>query len=329
MGISLERPKIWVEFSLGLKAPVVTIRDYLNQHMRRSSISCWLMLPPAVVAAIRYCASRSSECGVGRCHLRGQQHLRNFAVVVRAAGHVFVFGVSIDGIILADTVVVRLLSIMAVSFELPRDVTQRPNQSLQPTAGRSEVQFSDDSEHMHSSERSLSPAVAELCLVRCSRDTRSQDTFRGFGPLIFIGFVLCAVGSYAMMAQLYRMLRERASNRFYRAAERRIKLRLHGTFLPHSGPKSQSHPSVNFVIWGIHGPDEPDELRRIRRLTLVRDDAMPGYTIIPKERVKGLTMRWQPTAIRSHGTQRAKRVCMTPNLCRCAADARGALAGRR
>ncbi len=37
----------------------------------------------------------------------------------------------------------------------------------------------------------------------------AQDTFRGFGPLIFIAFVLCAVVSYAMMAQLYRVLRER------------------------------------------------------------------------------------------------------------------------
>jgi hypothetical protein len=37
----------------------------------------------------------------------------------------------------------------------------------------------------------------------------AQDTFRGFGPLIFIAFLFCAAVSYAMMTQLYRMLRER------------------------------------------------------------------------------------------------------------------------
>jgi hypothetical protein len=36
-----------------------------------------------------------------------------------------------------------------------------------------------------------------------------QDTFRGFGPVIFLAFLFCAVASYAMMTHLYRMLRER------------------------------------------------------------------------------------------------------------------------
>src|SRR5947207_4107524 len=37
----------------------------------------------------------------------------------------------------------------------------------------------------------------------------AQDTFRGFGPLIFLAFLVCAVVSYATMAQLHRLLRER------------------------------------------------------------------------------------------------------------------------
>jgi hypothetical protein len=36
-----------------------------------------------------------------------------------------------------------------------------------------------------------------------------QDTFRGFGPLLFLVFVLCAVVSYATTSQLLRLLRER------------------------------------------------------------------------------------------------------------------------
>jgi hypothetical protein len=37
----------------------------------------------------------------------------------------------------------------------------------------------------------------------------AQDTFRGFGPLIFLAFLGCAVVSIAMMTELFRLLRER------------------------------------------------------------------------------------------------------------------------
>jgi hypothetical protein len=69
----------------------------------------------------------------------------------------------------------------------------------------------------------------------------------------------------------------------YRAAERHMKLRLHGTFLPHSGPKEPNHPSVNFVVWGLHSPDEPDELPPDKKTHFGPHDAIPGYTIIPKK----------------------------------------------
>lgn len=68
----------------------------------------------------------------------------------------------------------------------------------------------------------------------------------------------------------------------YRAAERQTKLRLHGTFLPHSGPRDPNHPSVDFVIWGIHGPDDPDELPPDKKTYFGPNDAIPGFTIIPK-----------------------------------------------
>ena len=69
----------------------------------------------------------------------------------------------------------------------------------------------------------------------------------------------------------------------YRAAERHMKLRLHGTFLPHSAPKDPNRPSVNFVIWGIHMPEEPDELPPDKKTHFGPHDAIPGYTIIPKK----------------------------------------------
>jgi hypothetical protein len=37
----------------------------------------------------------------------------------------------------------------------------------------------------------------------------AQDTFRGFGPLIFLAFLGCAVVSVVMMTELFRLLRER------------------------------------------------------------------------------------------------------------------------
>jgi hypothetical protein len=37
----------------------------------------------------------------------------------------------------------------------------------------------------------------------------AQDTFGGFGPLIFLAFLVCFIVGYATMAQLQRMLRER------------------------------------------------------------------------------------------------------------------------
>ena len=36
-----------------------------------------------------------------------------------------------------------------------------------------------------------------------------QDTFRGFGPLIFLAFLCCAIVGYATAAQLQRILRDR------------------------------------------------------------------------------------------------------------------------
>jgi len=69
----------------------------------------------------------------------------------------------------------------------------------------------------------------------------------------------------------------------YRAAERHMQLRLHGAFLPHSGGKDRSHPSVNFLFWGIHMPSEPDELPPDQKTHFGAHDAIPGYTIVPRK----------------------------------------------
>ena len=69
----------------------------------------------------------------------------------------------------------------------------------------------------------------------------------------------------------------------YRAAERHMQLRLHGAFLPRSDPKDPNHPSVNFLIWKIHMPSDPDELPPDQKTYVGADDAIPGYTVVPKK----------------------------------------------
>jgi hypothetical protein len=69
----------------------------------------------------------------------------------------------------------------------------------------------------------------------------------------------------------------------YRAAEKHMKLRLYGAFLPHSGPSDPKHPSVNFLIWKIHLPTDPEELSPDQKVIYGRDQEIPGYKIIPRK----------------------------------------------
>lgn len=69
----------------------------------------------------------------------------------------------------------------------------------------------------------------------------------------------------------------------YRAAEKHMQLRLYGAFLPHSGPKDPKHPSVNFLIWKVHLPSDPDELPPDQKIIFGRDHEVPGYKIIPRK----------------------------------------------
>jgi len=69
----------------------------------------------------------------------------------------------------------------------------------------------------------------------------------------------------------------------YQAAEKHTQLRLYGAFLPHSGAKDPKHPSVNFLIWKIHLPSDPDELSPDQKIIVGREQKIPGYKVIPRE----------------------------------------------
>ena len=60
-------------------------------------------------------------------------------------------------------------------------------------------------------------------------------------------------------------------------------VRLYGAFLPSSRPKDQDHPSVNFLIWKLHLPSDPNELPPDQKVIFGRDQAVPGYTIVPRK----------------------------------------------
>jgi len=58
-------------------------------------------------------------------------------------------------------------------------------------------------------DRAFPAVVAELGSLDVVAMIAAQDTFRGFAPVIFLVFLISFIVSYAMMAQLHRVLRER------------------------------------------------------------------------------------------------------------------------
>jgi hypothetical protein len=118
----------------------VTIRDYLNQHMRRSTISCWLAIPPALVAlfATAHPAIRSVALVVaGVCFASNLYH--NFSARCPRCRTGLLLIVSINGILLKIPSWFNACPTCGLSFDTQLDASQRSNQALQPTAGRSDV----------------------------------------------------------------------------------------------------------------------------------------------------------------------------------------------
>lgn len=70
---------------------------------------------------------------------------------------------------------------------------------------------------------------------------------------------------------------------YYRAAEKHMKLRLYGAFLPSPRAKDPKRPSVNFLTWKAHLPTDPDELSPDQKIIIGPDQQIPGYKIIPRK----------------------------------------------
>jgi hypothetical protein len=70
---------------------------------------------------------------------------------------------------------------------------------------------------------------------------------------------------------------------YHKAAEKHLKLRLYGAFLPSSRARDPNHPSINLLTWKVHLPSDPDDLPGDQKIIFGPDQAVPGYTIIPRK----------------------------------------------
>ena len=71
-----------------------------------------------------------------------------------------------------------------------------------------------------------------------------------------------------------------------RAAERKLKVRLYGVLQKASASFPGHHkklPSVQFIVWKIHVPTDPDDLPPGEKIMFGPKDKVPGYkVVIPK-----------------------------------------------
>jgi hypothetical protein len=70
-----------------------------------------------------------------------------------------------------------------------------------------------------------------------------------------------------------------------KAAEKHLKLRLFGVIQPYSGgipvPKDKL-PNLQFIVWKMHMPSDPDELPEGQKILRNPADTVPGYSVYPK-----------------------------------------------
>ncbi len=121
------------------KGQSVTIRDYLNQQMRRSTVSCWLMIPPAIVAlfAISHPILRNTALLVGGgCVASDIYH--HFAARCPRCRTRLLLGVA-NGMRLKIPSRFNSCPTCGLSFDTQLDGEEKADQKLQPTAGHSGV----------------------------------------------------------------------------------------------------------------------------------------------------------------------------------------------
>ena len=68
---------------------------------------------------------------------------------------------------------------------------------------------------------------------------------------------------------------------YVRAAQKHLKLRLYGILQGLSEPPAKGAPSVEFITWKVHRPDDPDELPADQKIILHEDGKADGGVATP------------------------------------------------
>lgn len=66
---------------------------------------------------------------------------------------------------------------------------------------------------------------------------------------------------------------------YMKAAEQHKKLRLYGLLVPMDEKAKKGEPSVQFITWKVHLPNEPDELPIDQKIIIGPNDKVPGYKV--------------------------------------------------
>lgn len=68
---------------------------------------------------------------------------------------------------------------------------------------------------------------------------------------------------------------------YMKAAEQHKRLRLYGVLTPVDEKirKAKGDPSVQFITWKVHLPNEPDELPADQKIPIGPNDKVPGFTV--------------------------------------------------
>jgi len=117
----------------------MTIRDYLNQHMRRSTISCWFAIPPAIVAVFASARAVEYAALVVTGIFAASNLYHNFSARCPRCRTRLLLCVAINGLLLRIPSWFRSCPSCGLSFDMQFEAPQRPNQALEPTASRSDI----------------------------------------------------------------------------------------------------------------------------------------------------------------------------------------------
>jgi hypothetical protein len=119
----------------------VTLQDYLNRNIRRSTIFCWIAVPFGIIAVV---TGAHGYIGVPALLIAGAFYVvalyHTYSARCPRCRTALLVAEATFGIHLAVPRWFKSCPSCGLSFDTPLDAPQRSNQSLEPTAGRTHEQ---------------------------------------------------------------------------------------------------------------------------------------------------------------------------------------------